>query len=301
VNEQEPGILSAQSAARLEREPLVLAARAVAKGLQHGMHRARGTGGSSEFFDYKQYSHGDSIRHIDWKAYGRSDRLYLKRYEQESRLTLGIAVDTSASMRYAGESGAFPSKLHRACEIAASLAYLACAQGDRVALSASGDDAQWSASGWPAFARAIKALRGFLDDADADQGADSFTRSLAQRPVSCDVLVILTDGIEEPGIIAKALRAAAGVRGRDFVFVQVLTRDELQLPDAGLARFRDPETGEQTTADTARVAEMYHEKISAHLREVERLVRSVRGQYHLAVTADEPIDSVRAVVRRGAV
>jgi len=300
MSEAKPGILSARSAASLEREPLVLTARAVAKSMHQGTHRASGTGGSTEFYDYKQYAEGDSVRHIDWKALGRSDRLYLRRYEQETRMTVGIALDTSASMRYAGEKSEHPSKLHRACEIAASLAYLACTQGDRVVLSTRGGAPGAPAAGWPAFALAIQTLRACLEDDGASRSDASFAGMIAKHPIECDVLALITDGIEDPTELARSMRSAAGTRGRDLVFIQLLTRDELDLPDAGLAHFRDPETGERTVTDTAQVAELYREKISAHIREIERAVRSVRGLYHLAVTGDEPIESVRAVVRRAA-
>ncbi len=120
MSEQARGILSIGEASRLDREPLVITAKSIAKSLHQGSHRAAGAGGATEFYDARPYAPGDPVRMIDWKALGRSDRLYLKRFEQESQLGLSIVIDASASMRYADESG--PTKLQRACEIAASLA-----------------------------------------------------------------------------------------------------------------------------------------------------------------------------------
>lgn len=291
MSDRDPTILTAREAGRLEREPLVLTARTVARSLHQGVHRSAGVGGSTEFYDYKQYTQGDSTRFIDWKAFGRSDRLYLKRFEPESRMSVSLFLDTSASMRFASAGEGERTKLERAAEIAASVAYLAGAQGDAVGLNA---DAP--ASGWPAFARVIETLRAAIDQTERAP----MPESLAAFSTASDLVILLTDALDETDELADAIRRLAGTRGRDIALVQILTRDELELPDAGLARFEDPETGERTVTDTNTSAGAYREAIASHLRETERLIRSVRGVYHLASTSDPPIDAVRAIARRGA-
>jgi len=203
-----PGILSAQTATLLEREPLVLTARAVAKSLHQGTHNTGGVGGSTEFYDYKQYTAGDSVRFVDWKALGRTDRLYLKRFQHEAQLTVSLVLDASASMRYADpsdESGT--TKLVRACELLASLAYLACAQGDRVQLVVSGETTHEQASaGWPVFARVIASLRGVLDETDKGGETLRFCESIAGVELAGDLIVVVSDGLDEIEPLGHAIR-----------------------------------------------------------------------------------------------
>src|SRR5687768_15882264 len=82
---------------------LPIKARVIVEGALSGLHRARLHGSSVEFADYKEYSPGDEIRHIDWKVYGRADRYYIKQFEQESELTCYLALDASGSMAYRGK------------------------------------------------------------------------------------------------------------------------------------------------------------------------------------------------------
>src|SRR5436190_16384856 len=112
-------LLNAQTLARLAG--VKLRARAVVEGVLSGLHKSPHQGQSVEFAEHKEYAPGDEIRHIDWKAYGKFDKYYVKRYEHETNLRAFLAVDASASMNY--RSGDL-SKLDIACALAASLAYL---------------------------------------------------------------------------------------------------------------------------------------------------------------------------------
>src|SRR6185369_16574568 len=116
---------------------LELRAKSVVEGALAGMHRSPHHGSSVEFADYKPYSPGDEIKHIDWKAYGKFDKYYVKRFEQETELRAYLLVDTSGSMGYVGTSGV--SKLEVARTIAASLTYLLLQQRDQVGLMAFGE------------------------------------------------------------------------------------------------------------------------------------------------------------------
>lgn len=162
---------------------LPLKARIIVEGALSGLHRARLHGSSVEFAEHKEYSPGDEIRHIDWKAYAKVDRYYVKQYEQESQLTVHLVLDASASMAYGGEqapaarrrvltgasenqvapetqesAGQGVSKLEYASYLIASLAHLLIGQRDRVGLSVFGDpniDAYVPPRGRPAHLRDI--------------------------------------------------------------------------------------------------------------------------------------------------
>src|ERR1700712_7280 len=110
---------------------LELLARLVVEGVMSGLHKSPFKGFSVEFAEHRQYGPGDEIRHIDWRTYGKTDRYFVKEYEEETNLKAYLVVDTSGSMAY---SGSTVSKFEYARRIAASLAYLMIHQRDAVGL-----------------------------------------------------------------------------------------------------------------------------------------------------------------------
>src|SRR5438270_13841725 len=110
---------------------LALVARNLVEGFLTGVHKSPYKGYSVEFAEHRQYYPGDEIRHIDWRALGKTDRYYVKEYEEETNLRAHLLVDASGSMAYRGK---YPSKFHYAQYIAASLAYLMLHQRDAVGL-----------------------------------------------------------------------------------------------------------------------------------------------------------------------
>src|SRR6201991_1473712 len=115
---------------------LELLARLVVEGVMSGLHRSPFKGFSVEFAEHRQYGPGDEIRHIDWRTYGKTDRYFVKEYEEETNLKAYLVVDSSGSMGYAGRTS---SKFEHARRLAAALAYLAISQRDRVGLITFGD------------------------------------------------------------------------------------------------------------------------------------------------------------------
>src|SRR5579872_3202297 len=115
---------------------LPIKARVIVEGALSGLHRAAVHGSSVEFAEHKEYSPGDELRHVDWKAYGKLDRYYVKQFEQESQLTVYCVLDASASMRFAGGGIA---KLEYGGLLLAALAHLVIEQQDKLGLVACGD------------------------------------------------------------------------------------------------------------------------------------------------------------------
>src|SRR5205085_12369190 len=103
----------------------------VVEGALSGLHRSPHHGSSVEFAEHKEYTAGDEIKHVDWKAYGKFDKYYIKKFEEETQLGTYVLVDTSGSMGYRASSAAW-SKLDYACTLAASLGYLLLLQHDRI-------------------------------------------------------------------------------------------------------------------------------------------------------------------------
>src|SRR6186713_1600934 len=125
-----PLLLNIQELERFEN--LLVFAQATVEGYYAGKHKSPYRGSAAEFADYKEYTPGDELARLDWRVYGRTRRLYLRQFEEETDMTAYLVVDISGSMRYAGENRT--SKYILAAKIAAALAYLMMAQSDKAAL-----------------------------------------------------------------------------------------------------------------------------------------------------------------------
>ena len=124
-------LLDIEELARFEN--LLVFARATVEGFFAGRHKSPYRGSAAEFADYKEYVAGDDLSRIDWRVYGRTRRLFVRQFEEETDMVVHVLVDTSNSMRYAGAKR--PSKYRLAAKIAAALTYLMLAQGDKTALA----------------------------------------------------------------------------------------------------------------------------------------------------------------------
>jgi len=269
---------------------LALKARTVVEGALSGLHRSPHHGSSVEFAEHKEYSPGDEIRHIDWKAYGKFDRYYVKRFEQETELTCYLLLDRSGSMAYRGDG---LSKLEYAAYLCASLAYLLNRQQDRVALLGFGDGEldyvppRQRANHLHDLLAAIEAIV-----ASGGRGATSMAPALervselAQRRRSLVVLVSdLFDSSGEATGVLRRLRA----QHHDVAVIQVLDKDELELPFEGITLFESLEDDRRLLADPRAIR-------GAYLRELEAFLARVRGELaegdveHLLVPTAQPLE-----------
>lgn len=208
---------------------LLSLARSLVAGVRHGRHRSLARGGSAEFYDYRAYTPGDSIRLLDWRLLGRSDRAYVRRFTQESRLDLTLIVDATESMWFSGFEGAGPSKVRRACELSAALALIAARSGDRVGLivaRSSVPDVVPSSAGAFGAERVIDALERLLEEGarPSQRGAGAIVAGLASRRGASSsamlsaidaarrtlhrggVVVVLSDGLDPIGPFAESVR-----------------------------------------------------------------------------------------------
>src|SRR5262245_9339935 len=220
---------------------LFFASKRMVEGQLSGRHDSRQRGHSIEFNDYRQYMPGDEIGDVDWKVYGRSDKLFIKIYEHETDMTVNLLVDSSASMNYGGwdaKKGAL-SKYDQACFMAAAIAFLTLKQRDRVSfgLASKGlNEVQRPHS-------SLKRLRGILEamergkprgHADLASAIRTVTRVIGRR----GLLVIFSDLLDDREEIMKAL-AQYMSRGSEVIIFHVLHADELKLPDAQSGLFID--------------------------------------------------------------
>jgi uncharacterized protein (DUF58 family) len=240
---------------------LELAARRVLEGLYAGRHRSPWHGSSHDFADHRAYQEGDDLRAIDWKAWGRSDRLLVRRWHDDRQLPLLLLVDGSASMAY-GE----PAKHARAALLAAALGLLALDQGDAVQAAACDRAVAWApvrggAGAAPALCDELG--RGALAGAvDAAACLDEAGERLRRRTLVAWFGDLLADPLP---LAAAAARLAA--RGHEVAVFQVLDATELRLPAAwGLSRFTDPEGAlPEVAADAASAKAGYDTAMERHL------------------------------------
>lgn len=275
-----PGVRSRLKSLRLTSR------RAVgAQGIGAHTSRSRGTG--LEFAQYRAYEQGDEPRQIDWKLYARSDKFFVREAERESPLVLWILIDLSASMAQADAKRPGWSRLDAAKALAACLAELAIARGDRFGLIALRDDGlRMVAPG--AGPRHRDRLLIELHALTPDGGFPDPARlaPLWERIGAQDLVVMLGDFFDE-GAVALVERLAAA--RREALAIQLLTAEERDFPFEGGHRFRDPETDEELLGDGTALRADFIQRFTA-AREALHARLDAAGIRHAAYVLDEEVD-----------
>jgi uncharacterized protein (DUF58 family) len=269
---------------------LKLRVRAITEGVLTGLHKSPHHGQSVEFAEHKEYTPGDEIRHIDWKAYGKFDKYYVKKYEQETNLRAYLVVDASGSMGYRGEPGRM-TKLEYASALAASLAYLLVRQQDAAGLVVVAGQVQ-SAIPPRAAASHLGAMVDALDGMRAE-GSTRLSASVdwviehAPRRSS----VILFSDLMDPE--EKVLRKIAqlGRRKHEVTLFHVLDPAELEFPFDDPTLFLSMEDDRQVEAHGRDVRKGYLEVLAGWLADVKRTAAESDVDYGLCRT-DRPLEQV---------
>jgi uncharacterized protein (DUF58 family) len=253
--------------------PLQVRARKVMEGVLTGLHKSPHQGQSVEFAEHKEYAPGDEIKHIDWRAFAKLDKYYVKRFEMETNLRALLVVDASGSMAYG--RGAM-SKLQYAAVCAGALAYLLARQGDQVGLCVAGDGGTWEGvREFLPFASSPTHVQEVLRILEGSQGrgltllpaALDFTAEKAGRRALVIVLSDLFDATEQSLPALKMLRS----RRHDVLVLQTLDREELDFPFDDPTRFLSMEDERQIEAQPRQIRESY-------LLEMRRFLESTRKE-----------------------
>ena len=284
--------LTPESMRRLDH--LALGSRWTAEGGRAGRHSSALKGASVEFRDHRNYVQGDSLRHLDWKVFGRSERYYIKQFQEETSLRVHLVIDASASMGYK-HSGKL-EKFAFAREAAAGLAYLAHHQQDSVGLVIYDDQVRRML---PAKA-GNRHMRNFLDALAADHPAGrtdthKALEALAAGMARRGLVVMFSDLLDAPDAVFLAL-AHFRRRGQDVVLVHVLDPAELDFPFAGASDFIDMETGAHLEADAATIRQSYLDAIHAAIDGFRDRCGALRVDYRLATTDHAPMDFLTALL-----
>jgi uncharacterized protein (DUF58 family) len=220
---------------------LDLIARAVVEGFLAGLHRSPYRGISQEFATHRPYIAGDEVRRVDWRVYARTDRLYVKEFEEETNAPVRLLLDTSASLKYAPRAA---SKLDYARYLAAALAYLAIRQGDRVGLILLDEEVRErtpARGGARHLHRILAALEGIR--AGALTRLAPLMLSEAGQWKRRGLVVLISDLYDQPEELVEAA-TRIGRSGHELVVFHLLDRAEKLLEHPGTHEFHDLETGE---------------------------------------------------------
>jgi len=278
-----------------------LRAKMIVEGVMSGTHRSPYHGFSVEFAQHRPYVAGDDIRHLDWKVYGRTDKLHLKQYQQETNLDLMVLVDSSGSMDFGSRSfeeasgvgrktspdgRPYWSKFDHATAIAAAIAYITLQQGDRVGLLVYADEvrAQLKRSSAQGVWRQIV---GALSTHPVDRPTNlprAVEQAMSKLTNRC-LIAIISDLFVDLDQLKTTL-ARVRHRGHDAILFQVLDRAELVFDLHDEAPFIGLEGEGQIKIDPRAIRPAYLEALRAHLEGVERLSRAFGFDHQVVSTHD---------------
>jgi uncharacterized protein (DUF58 family) len=263
---------------------LALLARTVVDGFMHGQHRSLRKGSSLDFAEHRAYQPGDDLRRIDWRVYGRTDRFYIKQYEADTNASVLFAIDQSGSMDFG--SGAV-TKFDYARFLAASLAWLSQAQGDRVGLATFTDELVEVV---PPSVRHLQRLLHTLARTRA-QGTSQLVPSinrlglLTQR---AGIIVLITDCYERPELLGRAIDALRS-QGHDLIVFHLVDPAERARPGDLPSTFEDAESGLRLPVRPGELRDRYASLISAHHDALARRIAAAGADY-VRLDTSEPLD-----------
>jgi len=245
---------------------LYLRARVVVDGVMVGIHPSRAKGLSSEFEEHREYSPGDDVRHIDWKAYGKFDRYSIKEYRETTNLRAYILLDASSSMSYASDGW---SKFEYGSTLTASLAYLMLKQQDAVGLITFSNRVEKMVPpmATPGHLFAIlKELEDRIPRGGTSSG--SILLELASSLKRRGFIILISDLLDKPEEVMRGLKQLRS-KGNDVMVFQLLDRDELEFPFEQPTLFMDLEEDIKLLTDP-------HAVRSAYLKSMNSLIEGYR-------------------------
>ena len=271
---------------------LELRARAVLEGVRAGLHRSPFTGFSAEFTEYRQYSPGDDLRYLDWRVLARTDRHFLKKFEEETNLRAFLLVDSSRSMLF-GSHGVIKADYART--LVATLAWFLHQQRDVVGTALFDEHVHDVV---PPRWRAGHLRHVFATLSRVPEGRDTdLATCLRETGRLCrrrSLIVIVSDFLTPPAAWSSALNELAAA-GHDVRVLQVLDPGEVTLDGFGRAAvWQDLETGEERYVDPAPARETYRKRFDTHAADL-RLAFDRAAVPRQVITTNEPLD--RALLR----
>jgi len=293
-----PPFTSAQSVVPLDMAllhdlpSLELRARYLMNGFLTGLHRSPLKGFSVEFAEYRDYQPGDDLRRVDWRLYGRTDRLHVKQFEHETQLRVFLVLDTSASMAYSSKPGVWLRKIDFARTVLAALGLLALRQSDAFGLAMIGIDLDDYLKPKSSQAHWRSAL-GHLDamKTGGTTGLAKGLTTLAEVLPSRSLVVIASDFYEETEALNAALRRLRFDR-QEIMALQILDPVEIDLGEDWSGTFQDIETGQKLILDTDSVRPGYQKRMEAFINQTAISFLDHGGDHSVLRTDTGPMSAL---------
>lgn len=277
-------------------------ARRVAEGLLSGIHRSPHRGASVVFVEHREYRAGDDPRLLDWRAAARTDRLVLKRFEQETQLRAHLVLDRSASMAFPPPDARDPearSKRDHGATLLGALAYLLLRQGDAVgaALLDAEVGPQVPPRSRPAHLDVVLSLLAGAEPVPRTALGPSLGQ-LAERAGRRGLVVLASDLVDFDDHALDPLGVLVA-RGHDVVVLQILTPEELELPDRGAGRYVGLEGEPPIDSDADAIRDAYRDEVARFLEDRRRACVGLGARWVLARTDRAPEDTLAAALGLG--
>ncbi|MBI2945222.1 MAG: DUF58 domain-containing protein [Candidatus Wallbacteria bacterium] len=269
---------------------LDLVARMVVEGTLAGEHKSRFHGFNIEFAEHRQYFPGDELKHIDWKLYAKSDRYYVKQYEENTSLRAYILLDCSHSMAYPEEAGASAlTKLMYARYLAAALAYLTLHQGDSVGIVTFSDHVRQTVAprSHPSH---LERILGAVDRNEAAERTDFFRifQEFSGHIKRRALVIVLSDFFDEYDRIMQGVKFLKFLK-HELILLHVLTPQEIDFPFEDYTNFIDMESGSNLWIDPRIIREKYKSAMQQYIHRLSQECRYRHIDYALFRT-DQPFE-----------
>jgi len=266
---------------------LYLVAKTVVEGFIAGLHRSPHRGFSVEFSEHREYTPGEDTRYIDWKVFGRTDRLYVKVFKEETNLKCYIILDVSASMNY--KSGPV-TKLEYGTLLSAILSYLMIKQKDAVGLVTFDSDIRTFVNPMSTNPHLHYLIETLEKTAPGERKTSIGTvlNKIAQNIKKRSFIIIISDMFDDPALTVRGISHFRH-KHHEVVVFHVLDPTELTLPFAGDCEFRDMETGEKIVANILNVSGAYRRALQEFLDGIRKNCTENNVDY-ARTTTDNPFD-----------
>ncbi len=284
-------LLQPQALARIQG--LELCARRIVQGYVAGLHRSPYRGFSNEFAEHREYAPGDDLRYVDWKVFGKTDRFYLKQFEEETNLLCYLLLDTSESMQYRGPHAPL-SKLAYAQCAAAALAYLVLHQRDAVGLVTFDHEIRQliRPSSNPT---QLKQLLHVMEEATAARKTRTgpIFHDLAERLGRRGIVVVVSDLFDDVEQMMAGLKHLRH-RRHDVIVLHVLDPAEIDFPFQQVTMFKGLEALGEVVAEPRSLQAAYRREMQSFVKRVRAGCRAQQIDY-ITIRTDEPLDAVLRV------
>lgn len=280
-------VFSPETAASIS--DLEFVSRKVVEGFISGLHPSPYHGFALEFASYRNYTPGDDLRYLDWRAWGRSDRFYVKQFEQTTNLSCHIFLDCSASMGINAGNGV--TKHRYSMMAAGALAYLMVKQGDQVGFTASGPEGRIFYPARGGRKHLFSMLAGLSRLAPETtlplvEGIEALAHRLSHR----GMCLVFSDFLHPTAELVEALKLLVRTHS-ELVFFEVMTEAERQFPYEGTVEFLDVEGGVRLPTQATVVRRAYLEALAVHRERISGVANEVGADF-VALTPEEPLAEV---------